>query len=136
MQKRLQDDHDIHQEEHDELMEIVEYEKKLLVDGEMEKTKQIAEKISSKRMVEMHESLKDMALHNNQMQNEIEFYKTLIQSIKGELIVAENEIKVVKQDPKRNLRNILFNDIINPKKEICLPEMSIDLGFKTKMSLD
>ena len=47
MQKRLQDDHDIHQEDHDELMEIVEYEKKLLVDGEMEKTKQIAEKISS-----------------------------------------------------------------------------------------
>ncbi len=46
LQKKLQDMNDIHDEEHENLVELLNYEKHLLLENQIEQTRQIAESIS------------------------------------------------------------------------------------------
>lgn len=47
LKKKLQDMNDIHNEEHDNLIGLLNYEKKLMIESQIEQTKKIADSVSS-----------------------------------------------------------------------------------------
>jgi hypothetical protein len=67
---------------------------------------------------EMHYSLKDMAVFNSTLKQEIEFLKNLIEKMKRKNTELEEEIGELRKNDKRssNFRNIVFEHLFKKKE--------------------
>lgn len=63
----------------------------------------------------MHFSLKEMAMDNESMKSEIEFFLDLHEKLKDEEDLLEKECIILKSDKRRNQKAVIFDDVFLEK---------------------
>lgn len=63
----------------------------------------------------MHFSLKEMAMDNESMKSEIEFFLDLREKLKDEEDLLEKECIILKSDKRRNQKAVIFDDVFLEK---------------------
>ncbi|RNA43853.1 Myosin heavy chain -like protein [Brachionus plicatilis] len=129
LKKKLADNNDLHDQERDNLIEIIKSEHNRIIQHQQEVVKQVTDNVSVEAMKEMHESLKEMANYNISLKSEIEFYNYYTDELKAQVEELEKEVSDLKLDERRKVKNIVFADVCK-KRGICLPEMDVVLNVE------
>ncbi|CAF0716811.1 unnamed protein product [Brachionus calyciflorus] len=130
LKKKLADNNNLHEQERENLIEMIKNEHNRITQHQQDVTVQITDNISTEAMKEMHESLKEMANYNNSLREEIEFYKHYKEEIILKLSQLQLEVDLLKKDNRRKIKNSIFKDVYK-KRDLCLPEMDVILDLKS-----
>lgn len=128
LRKNLDDFKKFQYEEKEAFIQMMHDDKEREKAGHLKLTENIANNITEKVVDEMHYSLKEMALDNESMKSEIQFFKNLMEELYEETNLLEKELLILKSDRRVNNRAVIFNDIFKEKK-ICSPDMDIVLDL-------
>lgn len=128
LQKQIIDLKNVNEEEKDDLNDIINKETTRLRNIQSEKQLELADKIKDQAAKQMHESLRDMAQHNESMKEEKVFHTNLIEKLKEEIRILENEITVLLKDERRHIRKMMFPEFYK-SKTICQPDDEIILDI-------
>jgi hypothetical protein len=111
LKKKLNDTIELNKEENENINEILTKSRNVINEEKLEMTSQISNKITSKAIGEMHDSIKDMAHYNKSLRDEIQFYNYFKDKLKQEINERKKEINTLKMNEKRNLKDFVYSDI-------------------------
>ncbi len=129
LRKNLNDLREFQQAEKESFMQMMEEDRERDRTKQFNLTEDIANKVTEEVVDEMHFSLKEMAVDNQIMNDEIKFFKNLLFDLKDEIKLLEREVDLLRKDRVKANKTAIFSDVLLEKK-ICTPDMDVclDLG--------
>lgn len=131
LRKNLEDLQNFQSNEKDAFLQMMENDRDREKSYQSKITENIADQMTEKVIGEMHDSLKEMALDNESMKADIEFFNNLLKTLYDENAQLQIEVNELKTDKGRNQRAVIFSDIFI-EKQICTPDMDIVLDLPKK----
>ena len=102
--------------EKEAFLRMIESDRQRELEEETKFTEQFANKVATKVVDEMHFSLKELAMDNEAMKQEIEFFIELLEKLKEEEDLLEKECLILRNDKRLNQRAVIFQDVFIEKQ--------------------
>lgn len=132
LRKNLDDIKNFQNEEKEAFLQMAEEDRDRERAQQAMITENIANKLTTKVVDEMHFSLKEMAMDNESMKEEIEFFTDLLDKLNDETDLLDKECIILKDDRRRrNNKAVIYEDVFLQKK-ICTPDMDVVLDLNNK----
>ncbi len=116
LRKNLEDIKAFQNAEKEAFLRMIESDRQRELEEETKFTEQFANKVATKVVDEMHFSLKEMAMDNEAMKQEIEFFIELLEKLKEEEDLLEKECLILRNDKRLNQRAVIFQDVFIEKQ--------------------
>lgn len=116
LRKNLEDIKAFQNAEKEAFLRMIESDRQRELEEETKFTEQFANKVATKVVDEMHFSLKEMAMDNEAMKQEIEFFIELLEKLREEEDLLEKECLILRNDKRLNQRAVIFQDVFIEKQ--------------------
>ena len=116
LRKNLEDIKAFQNAEKEAFLRMIESDRQRELEEETKFTEQFANKVATKVVDEMHFSLKEMAMDNEAMKQEIEFFIELLEKLREEEDLHEKECLILRNDKRLNQRAVIFQDVFIEKQ--------------------